>query len=317
MVQSILCNHLQPLGVLIGSGSSIPSISLRVALNSLLIVLTLLVEIAGLGGLYRLRKAAQGTTLQAVWWWTLAAWICVGGATVGLSGDPSAAGTHLQYAAGIASFCPLMALLGAKRPQNSAWGWVVATLVVILILPSLEQRLFWPSASLRIEGARSWFLLLLIGLSWSIYLPTRHWPSSLLTSMGQSLLLWVHFPWAAQPLGPLAPVAALGLWGTALALVVLGWPKSRQAVYRNDQVWRDFRNQFGLLWGLRVAERFNAAAQSYGWKFRLGWWGFQFPDDATPSSFTPELQANINAVLDNLLLKFVSAEWIAKRRNAP
>jgi hypothetical protein len=70
---------------------------------------------------------------------------------------------------------------------------------------------------------------------------------------------------------------------------------------------------YGLVWGLRVAERFNASAAGSGWPVRLNWRGL------CPAPGTGQVQlspAEQQAVADNLcgwLRRFVEPDWIAQR----
>ena len=62
-----------------------------------------------------------------------------------------------RFAAAVLSFAPTMALLGAKRPQNGAWQFVVITLWAILALPAFEVLLRGRGEALaeRVDGIRS------------------------------------------------------------------------------------------------------------------------------------------------------------------
>ncbi len=68
--------------------------------------------------------------------------------------DPSWA-APARYIAAMSTFSPIMALLGAKRPQDRGWQFIVATLWAILSLPACEWLLFGGVA--EIHPARFWF----------------------------------------------------------------------------------------------------------------------------------------------------------------
>ncbi|MEK6234926.1 MAG: hypothetical protein N2C14_09455, partial [Planctomycetales bacterium] len=123
------------------------------------------------------------------------------------------------------------------------------------------------------------------------------------------------------------PAAALGCFLAGLALLALGFPAARKAEHPADRAWLDFRDAFGALWGLRVAERFNAAAEQYDYGGRLRWHGLDAEileaDVLDPESLRPddpanerELPENMRRVLEILLQRFVSREWLRDRRGS-
>ena len=102
----------------------------------------------------------------------------------------------VRFALAAATFCPLMAVLGAKRPQHRGWQWVVASLWLVLVWPAGQAAL----AGVGLELFIAWklFLLGLIALGVVNYLPTRHWLAALLVAAGQLALLW-EFLGSANP----------------------------------------------------------------------------------------------------------------------
>jgi hypothetical protein len=79
-----------------------------------------------------------------------------------------------------------------------------------------------------------------------------------------------------------------------------------------NRLWTDFRNLFGIVWALRIAERVNAQAAKEGWGVRLGMRGFI---DARSGERVepPQEDPQIDHTLRWLLRRFVDDEWIDSR----
>ena len=155
----------------------------------------------------------------------------------------------------------------------------------------------------------SWFLLILIGVGFVNFLPTRFWPAAILFATGQTLLLSGSLPFGA-PWFAADRLVGFFFVAAAILLVACGLPKSNRSASPLDRVWLDFRDAFGALWALRVAERINAAASMYDWNLSLKWSGFQFSGDLKDEE---DLPPAVLTSLNNLLRRFVSPEWIASR----
>jgi hypothetical protein len=120
------------------------------------------------------------------------------------------------------------------------------------------------------------------------------------------------------------------------------------------RAWIDFRDAYGAVWGVRVAERLNVAARRHGWPVLFAWRGLRVaaphdtaylpdrlpdglpsePGSALPPSsgarhgaappdpdaalrrLDPELQRRVRREFHALLRRFVSAPWIAAREAA-
>jgi len=272
------------------------------------------------GLLVACRGALRGSTLIAPYRWTLAAFaaLTLVEVAIGLAGaDPARFWVAaLRYAAAATTFCPLMALLGAKRPQDRGWQWIVATLWVVLVLPAAES-LVLGRGGLDVRDFRAWFLgvLLLVGLANA--LPGRFWPSALLLLGAQVVLLWGHLPGTGRPLGTLGGLLGLTLAAVAAALVACGKPGRRKAGTCEDRLWLDFRDAFGTVWALRVAEQVNAAATRYRWGVSLRWHGFRWTEDGSadipPGTVDPRVRLDLRRSLQSILRRFVSSAWIAER----
>ncbi len=275
------------------------------------------VSAVGLCALFGRKSRLTGTTLVAPWCWSLAALAAVAVSAMAIAiaaGAPRAEWVMpLRFAAAMTTFCPLMALLGAKRPQDRAWQFIVFSLWIVLSLPSFEWLLF--GGVEEIHPARFWFLVVLTLIGATNGLTTRYWPSGLLFAVGQLALLAPFLTSGHVPL-PEEVTGSLGLSAMVLAwvLVALGLPPARRASNPLDRVWRDFRDLYGVVWAMRIAERINASATMYSWPVRLDWRGFRDRETDQPVAEVPEA---VVESLRSLLRRFVSPEWIAARLEGP
>ncbi|HEY1785865.1 MAG TPA: hypothetical protein VGG30_09965 [Pirellulales bacterium] len=260
--------------------------------------------VIGIALLWRARKVVAQTTLSAAWCWALASWVAVVGASLACQwagGGPEEGDwcRALQFAAAMSTVCPAMALAGAKRPQHVAWQWVVLSLWVVLALPAAQWLLFGAQPSLH--TARRWFLLVLLVPGVINYLPTRHWLAALLFAAGQAMLLAPYLP-GGNLADDDSPLPAVVLIVAAMAVAQLPG-RARPTEDPLDCLWRRFCNWYGLVWGLRVAERFNAAAAANNWPVRLTWQGFRSPAGNAPPALS---DAERKAIADNL------ASWLRR-----
>lgn len=252
---------------------------------------------------------------MAAWWWSIVSLVAVAGVEVWIADDalePATAGA-LRFFAALSTFCPGMAVLGAKRPQDRAWQAIVLALWLVLALPAGQSMLLGIGA-VELHSAWSWFLVILIAAGGINYLFTRFWLASLIFVSAQLILLAQFLSWlpAVVP-GEQAPIVGLGLADAALVLAALGvWP-ARAAATPIDRVWIDFRDAFGVVWGLRIAERINASARMYGWNVVLSWHGLVQPDGTPAAALPPETDQAVRESLKTLLRRFVSPAWIAER----
>ncbi|MGE0533501.1 MAG: hypothetical protein AB7O68_00905 [Pirellulales bacterium] len=311
------------------------------------VVATLLAAIVALILLLVARPRLMGTTLVAPWWWSISILgIVTGLEVVAAAAREMAAGatpawtTHLELVAGALTFCPTMALLGAKRPQDRAWQFVVLSLAVVLVLPAAEGALFRPATPLVLHAARRWFLLILLAVTLATGLPTRRWLATALLVAGQILLLGDHLPGGGNLVATLDSwrvPAGMSLLAVALFAAAHPYPRQSAALAPWDRAWLDFRDAFGTLWGLRVAERFNDTARRSSWPVRLKWSGFEFdlPDNRVPGTdasapLSPrgsgaggegariegqqhELMTAMRVAMASLLWRFVSDDWLLRR----
>lgn len=258
------------------------------------------------------------TTLTGPWCWSLAALGAIG-AIEGLiaGGAIRQTAEAWRFAAAVGVFSPWMSLIGAKRPQDQPWHFIIASLWAIQALPAAEALFLRPGQPLAIIDFRAFFLMLLIGLSLLIHLPTRFWLAALLAAAGQLLLLWSYLPFDTHPPTAFQVVGATVFFLAAalVALLLVRRPPTAQAF---DRLWRDFRDSFGALWAARVMERVNASATMYQWPVRLTWSGFRAAEDLSRvAEIPPSIAQDVQRVLINLLRRFVSHAWIEQRLQQP
>ncbi len=248
-------------------------------------------------GLLRLR----GTTLAAACLWAMLSALSL--TAVAASGvGPSA----LRFAAVATTFCPLMAVLGAKRPQDKGWQWVVVSLWIVLVWPAGQAVLSRSGANLDLFLAWKLFLGGLIALGPMNYLPTRFWLASLSVALGQSVLLGEYL--GAIPASIAGWLPPIGAGCLLFAAIVVSRqchpaaPPAEDALARHTQQWKDFRDAYGAFWALRILGRVNQTAELRDWPMRLAWPGFETSADAGP---TPQHLAELDQTMSTLMRRFI------------
>lgn len=283
-------------------------------------VVAIVATAVGLGILLTQRQTIGQTTLTIGWWWTLVsllAWSSVEIAAAWHSPGPAWL-APLRLAAISLSFCPVVALLGAKRPQHRAWNLVVLSLWAIVALPAAEAFFLTPGRRLELGPARGWFLWVLILLLPINFVPTRYWLASLLVAAGQIIALGSQLALVHHSLAPQAELVGLVACACGLSAAWLAFKLEPTTRNRYDRLWLDFRDSFGLFWSLRVRERVNAAARQFGWDVELTWRGFRRPSDgAALGEMDAGIESKLRTTLKGLLRRFVSSRWIAERLKRP
>lgn len=290
-----------------------------------LLVLALTLPVVAI--LWRTWPRLRETTLVVPLGWTAvsfagSALMTLWAATIGTrSPESDFAAWQLVLACG--TLCPLVAVIGAKRPQHGAWNLVVLTLWGMLALPAAEVLLLQPGQALEINSFRSWFLVALLLAELVNYGATRFGFAVLLLVAAQVSWLLPHLPWGLSAGDAAAQPVARQLIGFVLltAAILVAWGQGharREASSAFDRLWFDFRDAFGLFWALRLMERVNDAARQAEWDFDLGWTGFRTKTDFAPLGKLPtEISGPLRNALQGLLRRFVTTEWIEQRLDSP
>lgn len=304
--------------------------------------LIILLGAAAIAGLLWRSGRLRGTTLVAPWGWAIAAVAAVVMVEVitllAPALDRTASLSALRYTAYAATFCPIVALLGAKRPQDRGWQMIVLSLWGIMLMPAFSA-FFFSRGEFTVELIWSCFLAILIVIGFINTLATRYWLAGTLVTAAQIVVLGEVLPglsgWFTNATfqtylsGSDRSVIFLGLIVLAIAAIHISSRsgKKRPLGDSNNQsrrmeamntVWLDFRNAFGTIWGLRIAERVNANATRYDWGVVLHWSGFEraSADEAEATDLSGVPDEVVNALEPStrvLLRRFVSPEWLEER----
>lgn len=278
--------------------------------------------------LYGARKW-RGTTLM---WPCL--WVATSAAALAVTALleivwPNAEGigmSAIRFAAYASTLCPIVAVLGAKRPQDNGWQWVVFTLWLVMVWPAV-QALANPAGP-RVELAPLWkmFVVGVIALGPLNYVATRNTVTALFTAAGQVLLLSEYLGFRESNVWDLAAALTCFLLAAVIVIVIREQtveqskglsknpspspsPEYRGGGYQRGSLiydqqtakWLKFRNCYGTFWGIRILQRVNETATLRDWPVQLTWKGFEKVGNRTPDAVQ---EAEIEQTLDTLLRRF-------------
>jgi UDP-N-acetylmuramyl pentapeptide phosphotransferase/UDP-N-acetylglucosamine-1-phosphate transferase len=264
--------------------------------------------------LYDAWRAVRGTALRpALVWAFLALALAVIAQTTALT-EPLAQGRPLAerftYLSVLALLAALGSVLNARTPGGKAWAGLMVVLVVVFLIPWLEDQTRLRRASalaqLHLDAPWSIFYGLLVVVAVTNYLPTRYG----LAALSLSVLFILEYL-ALSPLGwPPARRALVWSW-VAWALALSAWiarwnaqripaPPSSSSC---EKLWFWFRDNWGVVWALRVLERFNRAAEVSRWPVRLTWFGL-LTVTGQEGAGPPPSSAETEATFRNLMKRF-------------
>jgi hypothetical protein len=246
-----------------------------------------LIYLTGVYPLARAWVANRDTSLLHALTWAAAAWLAW--AVVVWSAEPAAA---IRFLALALTGCAAIAVLGARRPIVGPWNFVVFGLLAVLLLPLAENVLV---GAPLLDPLRLVFIAGTLVVGVLNYLPTRAAPAVLLTGLacgGEMALLngAVDADWREALANADRRLLAVACW--------VGWltmARRWQGVAEFDREWLTFRDRFGLMWGQRLREQFNRAADNAGWPVILRWSGLRKTSRERPLSV-----ADQTAIVDTL-----------------
>ncbi|WP_250846679.1 hypothetical protein [Aquisphaera insulae] len=271
----------------------------------------------GVATWHRAWRASAGTALRgALVWGAVAIGLALTVQVAAIAEGPRGEGPwtgRLAYLMTLAVLAGLVSVLGARNPGGGAWAILMVLLVVVFLIPWLEGvgriRRGPGAAEFRLLSPWTIFYGLLAWVGVTNYLPTRYGPAAAALGLGLMLeYLGLTDPgWSAAT----RHQVWLGVtWLVALALGLAGWAGSRRLVVwgRFDRTWRWFRDRWGVVWALRVQERFNRSAELAAWPVRLNWYGLDSIGEDDVDGWPPAIPEAAEATLRTLIRRFVTPE---------
>lgn len=258
-------------------------------------------------------KAARGTALRASIAWAFAAIACglisqaVAWEAPLSEGRPWAG--HWTYLCTLAVFASSISVLNARRPGGGAWAILMGLLVLVLLIPWLEgsglARNADPLRRLRLEAPWTLFYGLVVIAGVTNYLPTRYGPGAGIVGVA-FVLEYLALTNAQWPPARRAAIwsAVPGLFALSVAVAEICVRRSAACSSGTDRLWLWFRDHWGVVWALRVRDRFNESARALNWPVRLAWGGLTQPGDSDSSRD----QNSAESTLKSLLRRFADRE---------
>ncbi len=261
--------------------------------------------------LIRAKRGARGTALGAATVWSMMA-VGLGAIAEALAltervdtGLPWAG--HFTYLTTLATLAALISVLNARTPGGGAWAVLMALLILVFLIPWMEnaglRRSTHALARLSLSSPWTIFYGLLVLAGVTNYLPTRFGPAAAWLGLGFGLeflgltrtewspstraLIWIAVPWTLA-----AAIATAELCGRFVPV----------ASSSMDAIWFWFRDHWGVVWALRVMERFNRSAEMAKWPVRLTWHGSTVTAASVPAA--------AETTLKGLLRRFARPERI-------
>lgn len=267
---------------------------------------------------------AKGTALRASVIWAILAVLLAILSQIAAINEPFPTGRpltgHLAYLSVLTTLAALISVLNARTPGGGAWAILMSLLILVFLIPWLESSGIGRPTSitlnrLRLDNPWTIFFGLVVLAGVTNYLPTRYFLAASCLALGLLLeylaLTRLNLSpttratlWSAFPLCLAAAVAAADLRSRSM-------PPSTSPL---EAAWLWFRDHWGVVWALRVLERFNRSAESQTWPIRLSWQGVvPFP----PGSPSPEIPSAALPLLLTLLRRFASPERVVQAIQDP
>ncbi len=256
--------------------------------------------------------AARGTALRgAVAWLMLAVALGIA-AQLGAWNVAPASGRviagYWAYLSVLATLAGLISVLNARTPGGGAWALLMAMLVLVFLIPWLEApglaRGARGLARLRLGSPWTIFYVLLVAAGVTNYGPTRYGTAAAWLAVGFTLE-YVALTRDGLSRGTRGLVWSAVPWTLAVAIWTARWRSTGVASGPAglEATWLWFRDHWGVVWALRIQERFNRSAEALKWPVRLGWHGV-VPAAGVAQEAGPVVPEDAEATLRGLLRRF-------------
>ena len=263
--------------------------------------------------LFEAWHAVRGTALRPALVWAFLALALAVVAQAMAVGEPLALGRPLaerfNYLSVLALLAALGSVLNARTPGGKAWACLMVVMVIVFLIPWLEDqtrlRRVSALAPLHLDAPWSIFYGLIVIVAVTNYLPTRYGPAAVAISALFILEFLTLLPVGWPPARRAVVWSWVG-WLLAVSLWLARWnaPRTQAASSSCERIWFWFRDSWGVVWALRVLERFNRAAEVSRWPVRLTWFGL-IPVSGQKDLGPPPSPEETEATFRNLMKRFV------------
>jgi hypothetical protein len=243
-------------------------------------------------------RAASGTALRPALVWAMLALGLVLGSTLTALSEPVSSGRpwtgRLSYLAILCLLAAFGSVLNARVPGNRVWAGLMALLVLVFLIPWLEASLRMRRAGellpLYLDSPWNVFFAFMVVVGVTNYVPTRF----AVAAVGFGITFLLEFLALTHPAWPPELRAVLGSW-LAYAFAASVWlarywaDRGPAASHPLERLWFWFRDAWGVVWALRILDRFNRTAVLKGWPVRLSWFGLATtgPPEANQKAAVP------------------------------
>lgn len=223
------------------------------------------------------------------------------------------AAARLIYLSILALLSALVFVLNARMPGEKVWAILTVLLVLVFLIPFLEEagrlRKAPGLARLHLDAPWTLFYGIIVIVGVTNYLPTRFGAAA--ATLG--LAFFLEYLALADPDWPGRRQAMTGSWvswSVALAVWLARWCDGRAPRARSqcERLWFWFRDHWGVVWALRVLERFNREAALAGWPVRLTWFGLEPAAPDSAAGEPPAIPDAATSTLRGLLRRFAEPE---------
>ncbi len=265
-------------------------------------------------------RSARGTALRPALAWAGAAMIVAFASQAVAMIEPFGGGRpaagQCVYLATLGLFAAMISVFNARTPGGGAWALLMAMLIVVFLVPWLEGAGLvregggWDRLHLSAPWTIFYGLIVVAGVS--NFLPTRLAPAAIALGVGllAEYIGLTRVDLSRPTRGTIWTLVAT-CWGVAAWAADLVTIRPSALAPGLPRLWARFRDAWGVVWGLRVLDRFNRTAESARWPIRLSWQGVvpATGDEARSAEIPPEAAATLAGLLRRFATAGRLAEW--------